>query len=163
MNMYDQNRSWSDQFLPDVKRIVGQHLLTEAPNALDWHQATDLLTLDARDTRIAARIRRAGYAEQYPHEFTVRAASARGGPTELAKIVNGRGDWMFYGHASPHGQGLASWYIIDLRAFRAGLIRHMQDGYPLRFGDKLNVDGTGFRWFDIRSFPQEPRLVVASG
>lgn len=70
---------------------------------------------------------------------------------------------MYNAHSNAPAQGLTRWHIIDLRAFRAGLIRHMQNGYPLRFGDKLNVDGTGFRWFDIRSFTQELWLVVARG
>ena len=51
--------------------------------------------------------------------------------------------------------------MIDLRAFRAGLIRQAANGWPIRSGDKANSDGTCFKWFDIRSFPKEPRLVVA--
>ncbi|MFD1158921.1 hypothetical protein [Roseovarius aestuarii] len=52
--------SISRLFLPQIKRIVGCHLLETEPDPLDWHQATDLLMLDARDMRIAARVRRPG-------------------------------------------------------------------------------------------------------
>lgn len=161
MNFYSRNRAWSDQFLPDIKRIVGAHLLKAAPNELDWHEATDLMLLDARDTRIAARVRRPGYAERFPHQFTIRAESRYGGETELAKIVNGKGDLMFYGHAAPGG-GLASWYLIDLNAFRAALIRHANGGPRIHCGDKRNADGTAFKWFDLRSFDQQTRLVIAA-
>lgn len=77
-------------------------------------------------------------------------------------MVNGKGDWLFYGHANALGTGLDGWWLIDLRAFRAALIRNRQNGYPIRCGDKRNADGTWFKWFDIRSFPEEPRLVVAA-
>jgi hypothetical protein len=30
-------------------------------------------------------------------------------------------------------------------------------------GDMENADGTGFKWFDARSFPEEPKLIVATG
>jgi len=30
-------------------------------------------------------------------------------------------------------------------------------------GDQANADGTRFKWFDVRSFPAEPPLVVAKG
>ena len=163
MNYYVANRTWSDRFLPEIKRIVGPQLMQVAPDMLDWHEATDLLTIDCKDVRIAARVRRHGYADRFPNDFTVRTQTASGVPTELAKIVNGHGDWMFYGHANASGTGLESWWLIDLKAFRAALIRHRQNGHPLRFGDKKNPDGTAFKWFDIRSFPEEPRLVVASG
>ncbi|WP_306114209.1 MULTISPECIES: hypothetical protein [unclassified Roseovarius] len=159
MNHYSINRNWSDQFLPQIKRIVGSHLLETSPDPLDWHQATDLLMLDARDMRIAARVRRPGYATQYPHQFTIRSRVASGAETELSKIVNGKGDWLFYGHANAAQTAIESWYLIDLRAFRAGLIRQGSDG--LVWGNKTNADGTRFTWFDIRSFPEEPRLVVA--
>ncbi|MEM9309686.1 MAG: hypothetical protein AAGA74_20515 [Pseudomonadota bacterium] len=159
MNMYVANRSWSDQFLPQIQRIVGAHLLQNAPDVLDWHEATDLVMLGAKDMRIAARVRRPGFAERFPNHFTVRTETRSGGETELTKIVNGCADWMFYGHADPCG-GLDRWWILDLRAFRAGLIRHATNGTTIRYGDRKNADGTAFRWFDITSFPKEPPLVV---
>ncbi|WP_171180656.1 hypothetical protein [Ruegeria sp. HKCCD8929] len=163
MNCYAHNRHWSDQFLPEIKRIIGTHILRAAPDPLDHFQATDLVMLDARDMRIAARVRRYGYAERYPHQFTIRAKVPSGAETELSKIVNGNGDWLFYGHAGPDGQSLNSWQLIDLRAFRAALIRHGSNGTFIRMGDKQNPDGTCFKWFDTRSFPQCPPLVLARG
>ena len=159
MNVYQRNRSWSDQFLPDIKQIVGRHLLEVSPDPLDWHQATDLMMLDARDMRIAARVRRPGYAATYPYQFTIRSKLPSGAETELSKIVNGKGDWLFYGHANASHTAIESWQLIDLRAFRAALIRKGAQG--LRWGNKRNADGTTFAWFDTRSFPSDPPLVVA--
>jgi len=156
---YDINRQWSDRFLPHIKQIVGGYLLEAAPDPIDWHQATDLLMLDARDMRIAARVRRPGYATQYPHQFTIRSRLPSGAQTELSKIVNGKGDWLFYGHANASQTAIESWYLIDLNAFRAALIRRGAQG--LCWGNKCNPDGTRFTWFDIRSFPADPPLVVA--
>ena len=68
---------------------------------------------------------------------------------------------MFYGHANASQTGIAMWWLIDLNACRAGLIREASNGYPIHCGDKQNLDGTWFKWFDIRSFPAEPRLVIA--
>ncbi len=163
MNCYTTNRAWSDRFLPEIKRIVGARLLQTAPDMLDWRQATDLVMMDGKDLRIAARVRRHGYADCYPFDFTIRSRLSSGAETELSKIVNGHGDWMFYGHANPTETGFDRWWLIDLRAFRAGLIRHVHNGYPIRYGNKVNPDGTQFKWFDIRSFPAEPPLVVARG
>lgn len=117
--------------------------------------------LDGRDIRIAARVRRPGYAERYPYDFTIRSRLPTGSPTELAKIVNGHGDWLFYGHANRAQTAIERWWLLDLRAFRAALIRNGQPDCRLRCGDRFNPDGTAFKWFDIRSFPREPRLVVA--
>ena len=61
MNAYLTNRNWSDRFLPEIKRLVGKHLLEIAPDPFGHFQATDLMMLEARDMRIAARIRRPGY------------------------------------------------------------------------------------------------------
>ncbi|MDQ7264070.1 hypothetical protein NM680_19960 [Paracoccus sp. PS-1] len=159
---YSINRHWSDRFIPEIRRIVGAHLLRVAPDYLDTRHATDLLMLDGRDMRIAARVRRHGYAGRYPYDFTIRSRLPSGNPTELAKIVNGEGDWLFYGHANAAGTGFDLWWLLDLRAFRAGLIRHASNGYPISSGDRMNTDGTCFKWFDIRSFPKEPPLVLAT-
>lgn len=82
---YDINRQWSDRFLPQIKSIVGCHLLEAAPDLLDMRHATDLLMLDARDMRIAARVRRPGYSHRYPHQFTIRSRLPSGAETELSK------------------------------------------------------------------------------
>ena len=162
MNAYSTNRRWSDRFLPEIKNLVGQHLLSAAPDPFDHFEATDLMMLNATDLRIAARVRRPGYAQRYPYQFTLRSHVPSGAQTELAKVVNGHGDWMFYGHADASETGVQSWWLLDLRAFRAALIRSSRNGHSISTGVQANPDGTRFRWFDIRSFPEEPPLVVAS-
>ena len=157
MRDYAINRRWSDQYLPQVKQIVAEHLLTEAPDPLDWNEATDLVNMDVNLRHIAVRVRRPGYADRYPFDFTIRSRLPSGSETELSKIVNGHGDWMFYGHAGDAG-GLVRWWLLDLRAFRAALIKRR----PLRTGERENPDGTCFRWFDVRSFPTDPAIVVAA-
>ncbi|MBS9719046.1 hypothetical protein ACFFUT_09605 [Pseudohalocynthiibacter aestuariivivens] len=161
MNCYSINRRWFDRFLPEIKQIVGAQLLREAPDEQDWHNATDLMLFDARDIRVAARVRRPGYVHRYPYQFTIRARVTSGAETELSKIVNGKGDWMFYGHSNERQDGFALWWLIDLNAFWAALIRQTANGYRISCGDMANSDGTCFKWFDIRSFPTYPPLVVA--
>ena len=160
MNCYTQNRNWSDQFLPTVKQIVGEHMIRAAPDLVDMREATDLMTLDGTDKRIAVRIRRYGIAKKYPYQFTVRAKVKSGVKTELAKIVDGYVDWMFYGHANFEGNGLALWWLLDLNAFRSALIR--RDRNPIKYGDVTLPEGTCFWWFDIRSFQNSDKLVVAT-
>lgn len=111
--------------------------------------------------RIAARMRRPGYAECFPDQFITRTESRFASETELAKTVNSKGDWMFYGHALRSKHGLASWCLLEPRVISASLIRKTLNGYPIRWGDKRNADGTAFKWFDIRSSPKDPPLVVA--
>ena len=157
---YTIDRQWSDQFIPSIKTIVGPLLLVETPDEIDCNQAADLMVFSARNIRIAARVRRHGYADRFPYEFTLRCARDSGAETELSKIIDGWGDWMFYGHASTHEGVLLRWWIIDLAIFRASLIRDRNNDRIL-CGKKSNGDGTHFAWFDLRSFPES--LVVASG
>ncbi len=76
--------------------------------------------------------------------------------------MNGNDDWMFYGHSNAAVTGLDAWWLIDLRAFRSALIRNRVNAPQFQMGDLRNADGTRFKWFDVRSFPAEPPLVVAS-
>lgn len=162
MGAYGSDRAFSDRMIPQIKALVGPHLLDVAPLELDLKQATDLIIFRARDVRIAARVRRAGFAARYPYEFTLRCHRDSGAETELAKISKGWGDWLFYGHAADEwGCGIAPWWLIDLAAFRSALIR-LPDRRRLVMGTKSNGDGTAFAYFDIRSFPADPPLLVAS-
>lgn len=162
MPAYANDRAWSDQFIPAIKGIVGPLLLEPADFRRDATEATDLIVLVARDMRVAARVRRHGYADRYPWQFTIRARRDTGATTELSKIVAGWGDWFFYGHASADGRAIDRWMVIDLQAVRAGLIRRHDAKCTIKSGDKANGDGTYFKWFDARSFPAHPPLLVAS-
>lgn len=160
-NIYQIDRSWSDQMLAQIKQIVGPFLLEPATFELDTKEATDLFILKARDMRIAARVRRPGYSEQYPYEFTIRSRRDSGAETELSKIVNGWGDWFFYGHATK-SNFIDRWWLIDLHAFRAALIQYDAMDRPFLFVEKRNFDGTSFVAFDVRTFPNRPPILVAS-
>ena len=160
---YEQDRSWSDQFIPHMRSIIGPHLLVPSSVEVDTKQAADLVVLRARDMTIACRVRRHGYSDRDPFEFPVRSARDSGARTELEKLTDGWGDWMFYGHAAAHGPRIERWMLIDLSAWRAALIR---DKDQIRFTKKSNGDGTHFVGFDVRSFPsgggRRPLLIAAS-
>ena len=104
---YSADRRWSDAFIPAIKQIVGPLLLEESSFEVDTQQAADLVVMNARDTTIACRVRRGGYADRYGYEFTIRAKRDTGAKTELEKIIDGFGDWMFYGHAHADGTNVS--------------------------------------------------------
>lgn len=152
---YSTNRRWSDQYIPLISDIVGRHLLKPATREQDSTQATDLVVIRGGDMRVAARVRRPGYANQYPDDFTVRLRSWDGGKTEMDKICAGWGDWMFYGHASARGIGLSSWMILDLDVFRWGIsVAGKSKGWEKLATIKTNRDGqTQMAAFSVNKFP----------
>lgn len=152
---YAADRAWSDQYIPRIRTIIGAHLVVAAPVENDIKQATDLMLFKARDMRVAARLRRPGYADQYPYEFTIRSHRDSGAETELSKMIDGFGDWMFYGHASAVPGRIERWWLIDLDVWRAALIRDRESVWPREMS---NRDGTYFLPFDVRHFP--PAMIV---
>lgn len=157
-NNYRADRQWSDRFIPSIRRIVGPLLLVPSTFEQDTREAADLVVLKAASMTIACRVRRPGFLK-YGHEFTIRCERTNGASTELEKLVNGWGDWMFYGHSDALELDFELWHLLDISAWRAHLIR--DKGVIVR-GVKDNGDGTKFAWFDIRSFVGEPNLVLAN-
>jgi hypothetical protein len=176
MSPYKRDREWSEQFIPSIKHIVGPRLLVAADHRRDTRQATDLLIFTARDMRIAARVRRPGYAERYPWDFTIRAKRDSGAETELSKIAKDFGDWMFYGHAAESGD-LCRWMIVSLHVWRwfwrVKDLRHHPDSRPgvrrVKWSMRTNKrpdgrpDGTHLACFNAATFaPYFRGLVIAS-
>ena len=116
--MWQEDKRWSDGLLPQVKRILGEYLIGEAAYEEDRDHNTDLIVLCIEPVRIACRIRRHGYLRRYPDQFTVRSGRPSGAKSELAKIMDGWGDYMFYGFADPEETRLVSWVLLDLLEFR---------------------------------------------
>ncbi len=152
---YGSDRRWSDAFIPAIKHIVGPLLLEESSLEVDTQQAADLVILNARDKKIAARVRRHGYANSYGYEFTIRSKRDSGAKTELEKIVDGFGDWLFYGHADENGMDISRWMVVDLAYWRAALIRRKAP-----YKKQSNGDGTHFVAFDVRELPSD--VLIAS-
>lgn len=63
---------------------------------------------------------------------------------------------MFYAHANPSGAGFDLWWLLNLRAFQAGLIHYSNQNCRIPSGVKTNPDRTSFKWFDIRSPSRKP-------
>lgn len=156
---YESDRQWSDRFIPAMRNIIGPHLLEPSSFEVDTKQASDLVVLRARDHMIACRVRRAGYADSYPFEFTVRWMRDSGAKTELDKLIDGWGDWMFYAHANASQIAFDRWWLIDLHSWRSALIR---DKGSIVYHKKSNGDGTYFLSFDLRSFPANPPILIGS-
>lgn len=155
--MWQENKAWADRFMPEVKRILGEHLIGGAPYEEDRDHNTDLIVLRLDPVRIACRIRRHKYLAQYANEFTIRAHTRYSTKTELAKIIEGWGDYMFYGFADDADRALAAWTLINLRPFRLWLAtetcrRHGQ----LPGTERANSDGSStLRAFRLAELPDD--------
>lgn len=150
---YKSDKRWSDRFLPEIKTRIAQHLLIEADEEEDQYRNTDLRILIARDLRIACRIRRPQWVSN-ANEFTLRTERPKSGnKTELQKVLDGFGDYFFYGISDIREIGLAYWRFCDLNVFRkfwAAHLAHYNGKMPGWL--KANKDGSStFRVFRYES------------
>lgn len=148
-NSKETERDWaySDGFLPHAKRIIGEQLMVAAPMEIDTKEASDLIYLVSGRGDVAFRVRRPQYMQKFPFDITFRAQRAGFDETELDKLFDGHARWMLYGFGSEDGQTLARWYLLDLNAWRAAMLR----GVVKRDRNITNNgDGTGFIYFDVR-------------
>jgi len=125
MNGWQQDKKWSDIFIPEIKGILGLHLIGEPPLEEDQERNTDLIVLKMDAVRIGCRVRRPEYIEKYGNEFTIRAGRPSGAVTELTKIITGWGDYFFYGISDYDNSNLATWHLCDLNVFRLWFNRYM--------------------------------------
>ena len=158
---WQTDKKWSDRFVPELKRIAGEHLIGEAPLEEDAQRNTDLVVLKLDAVRIACRVRQNTYLHAYGNEFTVRSSRPAGTKTELTKIIEGWGDYLIYGFASADETQLEAWRLLDLNVFRLWLARHMANHKGELPGvTRQNRDGSsGFHVFDVTTAP--PELVRA--
>lgn len=152
---WKDDKRWSDKFLPEIKRILGEHLIGEPPVDEDQERNTDLIVLKMEPLRIACRIRRNKYLTQYGNEFTIRAGRPSGAKTELTKIIEGWGDYFFYAFSDAEELSLSKWALCDLKVFRLWFNRQIikLDG-AIPGKQKNNIDGSSnFLAYCIDNFP----------
>jgi hypothetical protein len=142
-------------FLPAIKKRLGYYLISEAPMEEDMKHNTDLMVLMLKPYRIACRIRTPKYYEKYPTEFTIRSDRPSGTKTELAKMLEGWGDYIFYGFGDPDTKMLIAWFIGNFNVFRAWWNQCEVKGYTPGF-EMHNPDGSSsFRVFNTKEMPKD--------
>lgn len=162
MKDWERDKKWSDIFIPEIKQILGLHLIGEPDASEDQERNTDLIVLKLDAVRIACRVRTPEYLElyDYANEFTIRSGRPSGVKTELTKVIEGWGDYMFYGFSNKAEDRLAKWSLLDLKSFRISFMRMAMAGKVPK--QVPNKDGSShFIPFKIASFPDE--LVIATG
>lgn len=155
MNGWQEDKRWSDRFLPEIKSILGQHLISEPPIEEDRERNTDLVVLGFDSVRVGCRMRKSRYL-CYDDEFTIRASRPSGNKTELEKIIEGWGDYFFYGIANDEETRIERWILGDLKAFR-GWYSNQLSAIGAKPGlSKNNIDGSSgffaFKWREIPGF-----------
>ena len=160
MTQWKRDKQWSDKFLPDIKRILGEHLIGEPPQEEDAERNTDLMVLRMEAVRIGCRVRKHKYLDycdgQYRNEFTIRAGRPSGVKTELAKIIEGWGRYFFYAFSNEDESGLAAWMLGDLNVFRLWFNRWLaaHSGNSPGTGQDNKDDSSSFRAFSISRLPE---------
>ena len=164
MTDWQTDKAEADELLPNIKFILGRYLIGSAPAEEDQRRNTDLIVLNMQPVRVACRIRRFEYLADYRDEFTIRSDRPSGAKTELAKVVEGWGDYLFYGFAAEDGRSLAAWFLADLVVFRRwfneaitalpagalpGTLHHNRD------------ESSSFRAFQVADLP--PEFIIAWG
>jgi hypothetical protein len=160
MGRFKEQLAWSDQFLLEVRRIVGAELVMIGSPRQDLKEATDLLAYKVAGSSLALRIRRNKFIKEHGTQITIRAHHDDGHEVELSKLLKGFGDMFFYGfaHATRPGK-LARYFVLDLAVFRWILFNRPD---AITIDNISNDDGTHAAVFDLRDFIEFPDLIITS-
>lgn len=172
---WKEDKRWSDRFIPEITSILGQALIGPAPVEEDVHRNTDLMVLKMDNVRIGCRVRRNEYL-RYKDEFTIRIDRPSGNKTEFAKIIEGYGDYFFYGICDEYETNLECYALCDLSVFRIECFKKCYKSATGCWGQmpwkeiKQNHDHSAdFAVFGYDDFPEEfvvtkgPRKVAYAG
>lgn len=156
MSTFAEDKGWADKYNPEIKRILGLHLIQIAPLEDDCERNTDMLVPDM--LRVAIRVRARKWWEDRD-EFTIRSSRPEGRLTEFDKIIAGNGDYLFYGHEGD-GDKLDGYTILNLRMFSVWCRSYFEEHRMWPGIQKRNHDGSSkFRIFDWKDLPKE--MIVA--
>ena len=147
--------------MPEIKKILGEHLISEPSAEEDAKHNTDLIVLRLEAVRIACRIRKHKYLKEYGDEFTIRSARQSGAKTELTKIIEGWGDYFFYGFSDEREECLQQWILGDLKYFRLYINRELIKNKGIMPGfQRQNQDGSSS--FYTFKYNEIPEFVISS-
>src|SRR3989304_10383991 len=114
--------SWSKLWIPELRRLIGPHVLRPGNFREDALEGTDLIVLTADRLRIACRVRHPGKSRFWGDQVTFTDLRESGAPCEADKgLRGGWGGLFFYGHATeddPARGEIDPWFLLDLNLLR---------------------------------------------
>jgi len=130
---YNVNRDFSDKFVLEVKRILGEQFLIEAPLIEDLKENTDIRSFVMWPIRYGFRVRRHSDIH-FNKDFTLYYESPKGREIEVEfhKILKGYGDYFLYGFSDEEEQGFECWGICNLN-----ILRGFIENYAAKHNGKL--------------------------
>jgi hypothetical protein len=151
--------AWQGGYAMAIRETVGAQLAVRAASMTeDRSHNTDFFVLDTVAGRVAARVRRPKYRVGYSEQFPIRAALASGAETELAKLLRGWGDYLFYAFAADErdpSKRFSAWLLADLHVFRKWHGDYTaRNNLALPGIYKDNHDGTALRAYYISWLPK---------
>jgi len=126
MRDFKSDKKWSDRFIPEIKCTLGLYLISEAPFVEDAEHNTDLIVMTLKPYRIGCRMRGYRFFKEHPDDFTIRSDRPTGAKTEFTKIMEGWGDYLFYGFCDEKEESIRAWRLIDFKSFRAFIWKETQ-------------------------------------
>src|SRR5262245_28501171 len=89
---------WMPRVIAIIGPVLGPRLLQAATLTLaDFEEEGDIIT---RHAHIGSRVRKPGFSGRFGREITITCERESGLKTQHHKIMEGKGDFFFYGHAT---------------------------------------------------------------
>ena len=113
-----------------LSAIFGLHIIGPAPVEEDAERNTDLIVLRMANSRIAVRMR--SYEriwKKWPNQITIRTERPTQHKTEYEKIIDGWGQYFFYGFGTEDGLLVHGFLAISRRFVTGSIgIKHSTPG-----------------------------------
>ena len=164
MGIYKQLRKQFDPDLPQVAEIFlkesgGKTSVSVSSNYDDINNCSDMYMVttypdgEVKEHNLGVRGRSFKYFASYKDEFTIRGEVISGNKTEVKKILEGKGDFLFYYFRNPAGDKIMAWRIINLHKFRIYLKGYLEN-MPFESLTKIsNGDGSYLLPFNVNDMP----------
>lgn len=151
---WQADKKESDRYIPHIKSLLGGFLIGEPPVEEDQERNTDLMVLKMEAVRVGCRIRTLDYLNRYPDDITIRMSRPSGNQTEMAKIIEGWGQYFFYGFGNPANDLVEAWTLIDLNKFRLHIATCLKRTSSLPGNRLTNHDGSSdFQVINLNDLP----------
>src|SRR4030095_5465150 len=116
---WQDDHAWAQQFIPQIKMLLGLNCIQIADIDEDRHHNTDLM-FDVNRARYAVRVRRISerLAFNRRNEITFRFQRRSTVQTEFSKLMHGWGDKCLYCWGDDKSHRVPAYTLLDLDAFR---------------------------------------------